>query len=391
MLVGYADHLHVKNARAGIQKLFDLPRVKVFTAADDHILDSPDNVDIAVRIHRGEIARVHPAFGVDCLARPVGLLPVATHDRVATSAEFSGLAALHGLAGQRVDNLYVEVRQHLTDRRYPLFYRGIRHALAAHRARFRHTVSNRDLGQMHVAYHPLHDLDRARRTGHDAGAQAAHIELRKARVIECSDEHGRHPVQRCAFLRLYGLQNGFGVEALGGVNDRRTMGQARQIAHDHAEAVVHRDRDAYSIHVGQLHALTHEKTVVQDVAMTQRSGLGKPRRPAGELDVDGVVRAHATAYALKRCAVCIGKAHQVGETLRAGFVRAVSLVYPPDCLKTRQPGFSQLPQHVQILARAVSDHRHDGLAPHQVERMLQLRGPIGRVDVDEYQPGLCSG
>src|SRR6202044_457985 len=110
-----------------------------------------------------------PAFGVDCIARLVGLIPVTQHDRVATGAEFTGLTAFHGLAAQRVDNLYVEVRQHLTYRGYPLLDRGIRHALAAHRARFGHAVSDRDLGQMHFADNPLHDFDRARRTGHDAG------------------------------------------------------------------------------------------------------------------------------------------------------------------------------------------------------------------------------
>jgi hypothetical protein len=48
-----------------VQELLDLARVDVLAAADDHVLDAPDDVDVALVVHRREVAGVHPAGGVD--------------------------------------------------------------------------------------------------------------------------------------------------------------------------------------------------------------------------------------------------------------------------------------------------------------------------------------
>src|SRR6266498_3159839 len=45
-LVGDADHLHVLDRRMRVQELLDLARVDVLAAADDHVLDSADDVDV---------------------------------------------------------------------------------------------------------------------------------------------------------------------------------------------------------------------------------------------------------------------------------------------------------------------------------------------------------
>src|SRR5690606_39764551 len=64
--------------------------------------------------------------------------------------------------------------------------------------------------------------------------------------VQFGDEHRRHAVERGAALLLDGLQGGHRVEGGGGDDDAGAVGGGRQVAHDHAEAVVegHRQTDA---------------------------------------------------------------------------------------------------------------------------------------------------
>ena len=100
-VVGHADHLDVLDVGVGVEELLDLPRVDVLAAADDHVLDPPDDVHVAVVGHHREVAGVHPAVGVDGLGRALGVVPVALHDRVAARAELAGLATLERRARRR--------------------------------------------------------------------------------------------------------------------------------------------------------------------------------------------------------------------------------------------------------------------------------------------------
>ena len=60
-LVGDADDLGVDDVGVGVEELLDLPRVHVLPAADDHVLDPADDVEVALGVHDGEVAGVHPA------------------------------------------------------------------------------------------------------------------------------------------------------------------------------------------------------------------------------------------------------------------------------------------------------------------------------------------
>ena len=51
-----------------------------------------------------------------------------------------------------------------------------------------------------------HDLDRARRAGHDPGPQAREVEVVEVGVVELGDEHRRHAVERRAALVLHRLE-----------------------------------------------------------------------------------------------------------------------------------------------------------------------------------------
>ena len=76
-----------------VEEFLDLARIEVLAAANHHVLDAADDVDIALIVHRGEVAGVHPARRVDRLARRLLVVPVAAHDDVPAAAQLSGRAA----------------------------------------------------------------------------------------------------------------------------------------------------------------------------------------------------------------------------------------------------------------------------------------------------------
>lgn len=66
------------------------------------------------------------------------------------------------------------------------------------------------------------------------------------------------------------------------------MCHCRHQSKDLTETVVHRGRTTDDILVSQIHALTGEKAIVQDIPMSQARCLGRRSRPRGELNVDQV-------------------------------------------------------------------------------------------------------
>jgi len=84
--------------------------------------------------------------------------------------------------------------------------RFVERGLRAHRARLGHAVGDGHLAHVHLGDAAAHDLDRARRTSHDSGAQAGEIEALELRMSEFGDEHRRHTIQSRAALRFDRLE-----------------------------------------------------------------------------------------------------------------------------------------------------------------------------------------
>src|SRR5579872_4788329 len=82
-IVSDAENLHVLNLGMTIEEFLDLSWIKVFAAADHHVLDAADNVAIALVIDRGEVAGMHPAVAVEHLGGLLRLVPIAEHHAVA--------------------------------------------------------------------------------------------------------------------------------------------------------------------------------------------------------------------------------------------------------------------------------------------------------------------
>src|SRR5690606_16527395 len=111
--------------------------------------------------------------------------------------------------------------------------------------------------------------------------------------VQFGDEHRRHAVERGAALLLDGLQGGHRVEGGGGDDDAGAVGGGRQVAHDHAEAVVegHRQTDAVLLAVAD--GTAHPVAVVEDVVVGEGGPLGEAGGARGVLDVHRVVAAEA--------------------------------------------------------------------------------------------------
>ena len=62
-VVGDADHGGVGHRRVLVQDGLDLDAVHVLAAADDHVLGPVDDVDEALVVEPGDVARVEPAVG----------------------------------------------------------------------------------------------------------------------------------------------------------------------------------------------------------------------------------------------------------------------------------------------------------------------------------------
>src|SRR5436190_13251376 len=109
--VGDADDLHILDLRVAVEELFDLARIDVLAAADHHVLDPADDVAIALRVDRCEVAGVHPAGRVNRLAGPLLIPPIAEHDQIAARQQFAGGAARHD-AALGIDDLDLDMRQY---------------------------------------------------------------------------------------------------------------------------------------------------------------------------------------------------------------------------------------------------------------------------------------
>src|ERR1700688_1057066 len=117
-VVGDAEDLHVLDLGMAIEEFLDLARVEVLAAADHHVLDAADDVAIAFGVDHGDVARMHPAIGIEHVGGFLRLVPIAEHDAVAAGAEFAAFAAWHHAAVE-IDHLDLDMWMNASDGGYP--------------------------------------------------------------------------------------------------------------------------------------------------------------------------------------------------------------------------------------------------------------------------------
>jgi hypothetical protein len=136
--------------------------VDVLAPADHHVLDPPDDLDVAVVGHHGQVAGVHPTVRVDRGGGALRVVPVAGHHRVPARAELAWHVAFERLAGGRAGDADLHVRVNLADRGRLVLERVARQGLRRHRRRLGHAVTDGHVDHVHLLDARLHHLDRAR-------------------------------------------------------------------------------------------------------------------------------------------------------------------------------------------------------------------------------------
>ena len=220
-------------------------------------------------------------------------------------------------------------------------------------------------------------------------------------MVELRDEHGRHAVQRGAALLGDRLERGQRIEAFAGEDHAGAVGDRGEIAQHHAEAVIERHRDAQPVLRREPHRLADEEAVVEDVVMGERRAFGKAGGARGELDVDRLVELQERRKLGD--AFCFGGAaarENVGKAQAAG---VASVAEDDDGAQRRQPRRfklarrragqfgRELAQHADIVRGLEALGQDQRFAADLVERVFKLGDAIGRIDVDQDEPGLGGG
>lgn len=399
-LVGDADHLHVGHRRVSEEELLQFARIDVLAAADDHVLAAPDDPHVAVVVHHRQVAGVHPARRVDGLGGGLGVVPVAEHHAVAAGAQLADLAARHHPA-RLVDDLALQPRLGASDSGHAQLQAIVRTGLQRHRTGLGHAVGDLHLGHVHVANDPPHHLDRAGGAGHDSGAQAGKVEFAAARMIQLGDEHGRYPVQRGGALLGHGQQGRLGVEAGRRVDHGRAVGDAAEVAHHHAEAVIQRHRDHQAVFRAESEAFADHVAVVEDVVVAEGGALGEAGGTGGVLDVDRLVelqRGLALAQFLGAY-----RGGQPRQALPVQEARRRPLGQADHAAQFRQALAGQFARtRPRQLRQQVAEHRVvvaglEGVGADQptatglLESVFQLAAAVCRVDVHQDRTDLGAG
>ena len=170
-----------------------------------------------------------------------------------------------------------------------------------------------------------------------------------------------------------------GIEARCRDHHRRAVRGAAEVAHHHPEAVVERHGDTEPVLLGETAVLAHEVPVVENVAVAECRSFGEAGRSARVLDVDRVHRVKAGGDAVDPLRIDpLALGQEARPLVSAQEHDAFERVKPATDLADHRPV-------VRALERLRRDqHPASGLP----ERILELGGPIGGVEVDEDHPEL---
>ena len=150
-----------------------------------------------------------------------------------------------------------------------------------------------------------------------------------------------------------------------------------EVAHDHAEAVVERHRDADPVGFCVVAQLADEEPVVQDVVVRQRRTLRETCGTRGVLDVDGVVGVQLDG--VERPAIQAAPGLEQRLPLRA------AEQHDGGQLRAARP---HLGDHPGVIGGLQLLGRHEQRAARLVEHEFELTGAVRRVDVHQDRADL---
>src|SRR5579871_711914 len=107
LLVRHAKDLDISNGRMTEQILLDFAWEEILSTPNDHILDSPNDLQIARVIEYPEVSGMHPTV-FDGVRGLFGFIPVSQHNRVTTHADLPMFVALYDGAAF-IDDFHLDV------------------------------------------------------------------------------------------------------------------------------------------------------------------------------------------------------------------------------------------------------------------------------------------
>jgi hypothetical protein len=190
------------------------------------------------------------------------------------------------------------------------------------------------------------------------------------------------------------------LEGFGRIDHGGAVGEAAQVAHHHAEAVVERHRDAHPVARPQADRLADEEAVVEDVVVRQVAPLGLPVVPEVNWMLIGSSNCRRSPSSASSASSSRRAGEQVAEVEHAGAALGAQAdhdLQAGQAMGAQQAGFAvgqlgrQVGQHRQVVAALEGRRQDQRPAADLVEGVFEFAAAIGRVDVDQHQPGLGGG
>jgi hypothetical protein len=88
-IIAEAENARLIDIGMALQVLLNLAGVDVLAAADNDVLEAPDDANAAVWTHCRQIASMQLPFGIDCVRGRFRLVIVAAHDEISARADLS--------------------------------------------------------------------------------------------------------------------------------------------------------------------------------------------------------------------------------------------------------------------------------------------------------------
>ncbi|MCY1312077.1 hypothetical protein D9M70_624630 [compost metagenome] len=97
-------------------------------------------------------------------------------------------------------------------------------------------------------------------------------------------------MQAGTFLVFDRLQCEQRIEAVIGNDHAGAVCHTGQIAQNHAEAVIERNRNTKPVLLTEPHRLANEETIIENIVMSERRPFGATCGATGELDINRIVK-----------------------------------------------------------------------------------------------------
>ena len=93
--VGQTDDRAFLHLRSGVEHLFHLPGINIFSPGNNHVLDPVHDIEIPVLIHHAHVTAPEPVVVPESSSGSFGVVEVALHDVAALHADFTLLALFY--------------------------------------------------------------------------------------------------------------------------------------------------------------------------------------------------------------------------------------------------------------------------------------------------------